>query len=114
MKKSFKAVLAMVLVLALGFSMLATTAFAASASNNIVVPQSAGIRDFFSSLVKKIANTVKEIINKIVTPNPPPVEPTDPPVETETSPASGDIVIDDAQDSGNTVGKSDQFAGGIW
>lgn len=112
MKKSIKAIVAMVLVLALGFAMLSTTAFAASAASDIAVPQSAGIRDFFSSIFKKIADTVKNIIDKILpsTPDPEPEEPT----TTGDSFIEGEIVIDDGQYGGNGVGGNDQYAGGIW
>ena len=117
MKKSIKAVIAMLLVLSLGFAMLSTTAFAASAASD-VVPQSAGIRDFFSSLFKKIVDTIKSIFDKTPDPEPEPEpEPTQPTVVPST-PNSGlsdeDIVIIDDSYSGNGIGGSDQYAGGLW
>ena len=72
MKKSIKAVIAMILVLSLGFAMLSTTAFAASAASD-VVPQSAGIRDYFSSLFKKIVDTSQFLTKHLIrSPNPNP------------------------------------------
>lgn len=115
MKKSIKAVIAMILVLSLGFAMLSTTAFAASAASD-VVPQSAGIRDFFSSLFKKIVDTIKSIFGD-KTPDPEPTpEPTEPSVTpTPDSGASDeDIVIIEDSYSGNGIGGSDQYAGGLW
>ena len=115
MKKSIKAVIAMILVLSLGFAMLSTTAFAASTASD-VVPQSAGIRDFFSSLFKKISDAIKSIFGD-KTPDPEPApEPTEPSVTpTPDSGASDeDIVIIEDSYSGNGIGGSDQYAGGLW
>ena len=105
MKKTLKAVIAMILVLALGFA-VAAPVFAASAST---VAQSASIKDFF----KKIGDSIKKFFEKIFkpTPNPDPqpdVPSTDGSVEAESVP------IDDSQDKGNTIGKNDVYASPLW
>ena len=63
MKRTFKAIVAMILVLALGFAFSATV-FAASA--HAVDPQPAGIKNFFSSLIKKISDAIKNVIDNIL------------------------------------------------
>lgn len=64
MKKTLKAVIAMILVLALGFA-VAAPVFAASAST---VAQSASIRDFF----KKIGDSIKKFLRRSLSPRPSP------------------------------------------
>ena len=101
MKKTLKAVIAMILVLALGFA-VAAPVFAASAST---VAQSASIKDFF----KKIGDSIKKFFEKIFKPTPQPDVPsTDGSVEAESVP------IDDSQDKGNTIGKNDVYASPLW
>ena len=105
MKKTLKAVIAMILVLALGFA-VAAPVFAASAST---VAQSASIKDFF----KKIGDSIKKFFEKIFKPTPKPdpqpaVPSTDGSVEAESVP------IDDSQDKGNTIGKNDVYASPLW
>ena len=109
MKKTLKAVIAMILVLALGFA-VAAPVFAASAST---VAQSASIKDFF----KKIGDSIKKIIDKIFnkpTPDPDP-EPTNPDVPTTSAPGQApeneSIPIDNSQDRGDVIGKDDIYAG---
>lgn len=110
MKKTLKAVIAMILVLALGFA-VAAPVFAASASS---VAQTASIRDFF----KKIGESIKKIIDKIFNNDPDP----DPQPETTdvsdsvevTAPKSEDIPIDDSQDKGGNIGKDDIYASPLW
>lgn len=106
MKKTLKAVIAMILVLALGFA-VAAPVFAASAS---AVVQSASIRDFF----KKVGESIKKLFEKIFKPTPKP----DP--QPEGGPSTGGSVeaesvpIDDSQDKGNTIGKNDVYASPLW
>lgn len=64
MKKTLKAVIAMILVLALGFA-VAAPVFAASAS---AVVQSASIRDFF----KKVGESIKKLLKRSLSPLPSP------------------------------------------
>ena len=111
MKKTLKAVIAMILVLALGFA-VAAPVFAASASATVAQP--ASIRDFF----KKIGESIKKIIDKIFNNDPDP----DPQPETTdvsdsvevTAPKSEDIPIDDSQDKGSNIGKDDIYASPLW
>lgn len=103
MKKTLKAVIAMILVLALGFA-VAAPVFAASAST---VAQSANIRDFF----KKISESIKKIFDKIFNSKPdttPNVPNTD--GGSASAPVAEDIPIDNSQDRGNTIGKNDVYA----
>lgn len=110
MKRTFKAIVAMILVLALGFAFSATV-FAASA--HAVDPQPAGIKNFFSSLIKKISGAIKNVIDNILgkKPNPEP-DTTEPAPAPEVTDAP--ISIDEKEYSGQNVGGDDQYAGGIW
>lgn len=105
----------MLLIMAFAFTMLSTTAFAAS-TDTVAVSQYAGIGDFFRSIFKKISETVKSIIDKIVkpAPDPDPEESTTSQV-TETKVNENEIVeeIDDSY-SGNNVGGDDAYAGLPW
>lgn len=103
MKKTLKAVIAMILVLALGFA-VAAPVFAASAST---VAQSASIRDFF----KKISESIKKIFDKIFNTKPDPT-PDVPNTDggSSSSPMAEDIPFDNSQDKGNTIGKNDAYA----
>ena len=89
MKKTLKAVIAMILVLALGFA-VAAPVFAASAS---AVVQSASIRDFF----KKIGDPQPEG-----------------PSTGGSAPEAESVPIDDSQEKGNTIGKNDVYASPLW
>ena len=112
MKKTFKAVIAMILVLALGFA-VAAPVFAASASPSVVQP--ASIRDFF----KKIGDSIKKVVSKIldsikIGSQPNPEETTAAPV---TNPGGGsstiepeDIPVDDSEQKGSAVGGNDIYA----
>lgn len=109
MKKTLKAVIAMILVLALGFA-VAAPVFAASAST---VAQSASIKDFF----KKIGDSIKKIFDKIfdkIFKKPTP-DPENPDVPTTSAPGQApeneSIPIDNSQDRGDTIGKDDIYAG---
>lgn len=106
MKKTLKAVIAMILVLALGFA-VAAPVFAASAST---VAQSASIRDFF----KKIGDSIKKIIDKIFNKPTPDPEPNNPDVPTTSAPGQApeneSIPFDDSQDRGDVIGKNDIYA----
>lgn len=105
MKKTLKAVIAMILVLALGFA-VAAPVFAASAS---AVVQSASIRDFF----KKVGESIKKLFEKIFKPTPKPdPQPEDP--STGGSVEAESVPIDDSQDKGNTIGKNDVYASPLW
>lgn len=105
MKKTLKAVIAMILVLALGFA-VAAPVFAASAS---AVVQSASIRDFF----KKVGESIKKLFEKIFKPTPKPdPQPEGPP--TGGSVEAESVPIDDSQDKGNTIGKNDVYASPLW
>ncbi len=110
MKRTFKAIIAMILVLALGFAFSATV-FAASA--HAVDPQPAGIKNFFSSLIKKISDAIKNIIDRFKGDKPKPE-----PDTTEPAPApevtDAPISIDEKEYNGQNVGGDDQYAGGIW
>ena len=108
MKKTLKAVIAMILVLALGFA-VAAPVFAASAST---VAQSASIKDFF----KKIGDSIKKIIDKIFNRPTPDPEPTNPDVPTTSAqaPEAESVPIDKTQDKGNTIGKNDSYASLLW
>ena len=124
MKKTLKAVIAMVLVLSLGFMMLSTTAFAAaSAADDIVAPQAAGIGGFFKALFKKISTSIKSFFSKLTSSKDPSEEETTvPATDTDSDVLGGapgividdEVVIDDSQDTGKDVGKGAQYAGGIW
>lgn len=108
MKKTLKAVIAMILVLALGFA-VAAPVFAASAST---VAQSASIKDFF----KKVGDSIKKIIDKIF--NKPAPDP-DPDVPTTdggsiVAPEAESVPIDKTQDKGSTIGKNDVYASPLW
>ena len=114
MKKTIKAVIAMVLVLSLGFMMLSTTAFAAAAASDVAAPQAAGIGDFFKSIFKKISDSVKSFFSKIF-PSKDPTPPTqDPDLPNNPSADDGKIVIDNSQDKGENIGSDAIYAGGIW
>ena len=105
MKKTLKAVIAMILVLALGFA-VAAPVFAASAST---VAQSASIKDFF----KKIGDSIKKIFDKIF--KKPTPDPENPDVPTTSAPGQApeneSIPIDNSQDRCDTIGKDDIYAG---
>lgn len=105
MKKTLKAVIAMILVLALGFA-VAAPVFAASAST---VAQSASIKDFF----KKIGDSIKKFFEKIFKPTPKPDPQPDVP-STDGSVEAESVPIDDSQDKGNTIGKNDVYASPLW
>ncbi len=112
MKKTFKAVIAMILVLALGFA-VAAPVFAASAS---AVAQPAGIMDFFKKIGNAIKNFFDKIFNKEPDPQPQPTEP-DVPVTSDgdvNPPVHEEIPIDKTQDKGNTIGKGDAYASQLW
>lgn len=106
MKKTLKAVIAMILVLALGFA-VAAPVFAASAST---VAQSASIRDFF----KKIGDSIKKFFEKIFKPTPKPDPQPDVPTTSAQAPEAESVPIDDSQDKGNTIGKNDVYASPLW
>lgn len=105
MKKTLKAVIAMILVLALGFA-VAAPVFAASAST---VAQSASIKDFF----KKIGDSIKKFFEKIFKPTPKPDPQPDVP-STDGSVEAESVPIDESQDKGNTIGKNDVYASPLW
>lgn len=105
MKKTLKAVIAMILVLALGFA-VAAPVFAASSST---VAQSASIKDFF----KKIGDSIKKFFEKIFKPTPKPDPQPDVP-STDGSVEAESVPIDDSQDKGNTIGKNDVYASPLW
>lgn len=112
MKKTLKAVIAMILVLALGFA-VAAPVFAASAST---VAQSASIKDFFKKIgdsIKKIGDSIKKIFDKIF--KKPTPDPENPDVPTTSAPGQApeneSIPIDNSQDRGDTIGKDDIYAG---
>ncbi len=72
MKKTFKRVLAVILVLALSLTALATVVSAASAAGDA---ESVSIGSTIGNLFKKIVNAIKSIIDKITggsKPNPEP------------------------------------------
>ena len=106
MKKTLKAVIAMILVLALGFA-VAAPVFAASAS---AVVQSASIRDFF----KKIGESIKKLFEKIFKPTPKPDLQPEGPSTGGSVPEAESVPIDDSQDKGNTIGKNDVYASPLW
>ena len=108
MKKTLKAVIAMILVLALGFA-VAAPVFAASAST---VAQSASIRDFF----KKVGESIKKFFEKIFkpTPKPDPDPQPDVPSTDGSVPEAESVPIDDSQDKGNIIGKNDVYASPLW
>ena len=105
MKKTLKAVIAMILVLALGFA-VAAPVFAASAS---AVVQSASIRDFF----KKVGESIKKLFEKIFKPTPKP-DPQPEGPSTGGSVEAESVPIGDSQDKGNTIGKNDVYASPLW
>ena len=85
--KTFKRVLAVILVLALSLTALATVAFAAPAADKA---ESASIGSAIGNFFKKIASAIKNIIDKITggnKPNPEPgtTEPAEPDTTTEDS-----------------------------
>lgn len=106
MKKTLKAVIAMILVLALGFA-VAAPVFAASAST---VAQSASIKDFF----KKIGDSIKKFFEKIFKPTPKPEPQPDVPTTSAQAPEAESVPIDKTQDKGNTIGKNDSYASPLW
>lgn len=106
MKKTLKAVIAMILVLALGFA-VAAPVFAASAS---AVVQSASIRDFF----KKIGESIKKFFEKIFKPTPKPDPQPEGPSTGGSAPEAESVPIDDSQEKGNIIGKNDVYASPLW
>jgi len=106
MKKTLKAVIAMILVLALGFA-VAAPVFAASAS---AVVQSASIRDFF----KKVGESIKKLFEKIFKPTPKPDPQPEGPSTGGSAPEAESVPIDDSQEKGNTIGKNDVYASPLW
>ena len=106
MKKTLKAVIAMILVLALGFA-VAAPVFCYSSSS---VVQSASIRDFF----KKIGESIKKFFEKIFKPTPKPDPQPEGPSTGGSAPEAESVPIDDSQEKGNTIGKNDVYASPLW
>lgn len=110
MKKTLKAVIAMILVLALGFA-VAAPVFAASAS--AAVAQPASIRDFF----KKIGESIKKIVDKIlnIKPDPQPEETTVPTTNpggsvTPSPDLPDEVPVDKSEQRGSAIGGDDIYA----
>lgn len=104
MNKTFKRILAAILVLVLSMSFLTATVAAASAADQSASAQSLGIGSFF----KKIANAIKGIIDKIFGGSKP--EPQPQPDETTTVPVVPEA--DNRFEFKESVGSA-EYAGGF-
>ncbi len=104
MNKTFKRILAAILVLVLSMSFLTATAAAASAADQSASAQSLGIGSFF----KKVASAIKSIFTKIFGGNKP--EPQPQPEETTTVPAVPEA--DNKFEFKENVGSA-EYAGGF-
>lgn len=103
MNKTFKRILAAILVLVLSMSFLTATTAAASAADQSASAQSLSIGSFF----KKIASAIKSIFDKIFGGNKPNPDPK--PDETTTVPAAPEA--DNKFDFKENVGGADYVGG---